>query len=141
MREIEDGEPERPPRVAPRIIAAPKVRQVYWCDFWSDVILPEMWKRRPVVVISFRNALHGPCSVVPCSTNPQEGRSAEWAHELSVSLDARKTWAVCNHLYTVSPSRLFPDKNGIPRLSEIEFDQILSRVLRWLPKPVGGAGD
>ncbi len=38
----------------PRIIAAPKIRQLYWCDFWCDAQLPEMWKTRPVIVVSYR---------------------------------------------------------------------------------------
>jgi hypothetical protein len=38
-------EPEQKPRrVKPRIIAAPKHGQIYWCDFWLDAQLPEMWK-------------------------------------------------------------------------------------------------
>lgn len=123
----------RPAWVKPSIIAAPKIRQVYWCDFWGDARLPEMWKRRPVVVLSFRNQLNGPCSVVACSTDPQEGKSAAWAHELSLSLDGRKTWVVCNHLYTVATSRLHADKAGIHRLGEPEFNEILTKVLQWLP--------
>ncbi len=97
-------------------------------------MLPEMWKTRPVVVISYKNTLHGPCLVCPTSTDPQEGRSEDWAHELSISLDGRKSWVICNHLYTVSPSRLSQVKGGVPRLSEEEFHQILERVMRWLPR-------
>jgi len=49
-------EPElTPPRVQPRIKAAPKHGQIYWCDFWLDAQLPEMWKTRPVVVVSYKN--------------------------------------------------------------------------------------
>ena len=64
-------EPEnKPPPVKPRIIAAPKLRQIYWCDFPLDAQLPEMWKTRPVVVISYKNILHGPCTVIPMTTEP-----------------------------------------------------------------------
>jgi mRNA interferase MazF len=124
----------RPPRVTPSIKAAPAIRQVYWCDFWEDTRLPEMWKRRPIIVLSYKNSLYGPCSVIACSTDPQEGKSAEWAHALSISLDGRTTSAVCNHIYTVSPSRLHVDKGGIRRLPEAEFNLILTKVLKWLPK-------
>lgn len=124
----------RPQWVKPTIIAAPMIRQIYWCDFWSDVRLPEMWKRRPIVVLSYKNTLSSACSVIACSTDPQEGKSAQWAHELSVSLDGRKTSAVCNHIYTVAPSRLHVDKGGILRLPEAEFNLILTKVLQWLPR-------
>ena len=60
----------KPPWVAPRIKAAPKIRQIYWCDYWQDARLPEMWKTRPVIVVSYKNTLTGPCLVVPVSTDP-----------------------------------------------------------------------
>jgi mRNA interferase MazF len=74
---------QKPQRVQPRIIAAPKIRQLYWCDFWQDAMLPEMWKTRPVIVVSYKNALYGPCLVVPTSTDPQTDNP--WAHRLSVT--------------------------------------------------------
>ena len=124
-----------PPCVAPKIHAAPKIRQIYWCSFWTDVILPEMHKKRPVVIISHKNTLYGPCLVLPTSTDPQEGKSAEWAYKLSIRPDGSSdTWVVCNHLYTVSPSRLEPLHGPvIPRLPEDEFNEILAKALKWLP--------
>ena len=62
----------KPPWVPPRIKAAPKIRQIYWCDYWKDARLPEMWKTRPVIVVSYKNTLTGPCLVVPVSTEPQD---------------------------------------------------------------------
>ncbi len=124
---------QQPPSVKPRITAAPKLRQVYWCDFPRDAQLPEMWKTRPVVVMSYRNALHGPCLVVPISTKAQ--REMQWAWELSISLDGRKSWAVCNHLYTVAPSRFSQIRGKIPLLPETDFNEILKRITAWLPRP------
>ena len=95
---------ERPGWVKPRIIAAPKIRQVYWCDFWADAHLPEMWKTRPVIVVSYKNTLHGPCLVVPTTTSPQPDNP--WGFKLSLRVDAaRASWAVCNQPSTVAPSR------------------------------------
>lgn len=132
---IDKTEFERPPRVQPRIHAAPRVRQIYWCDFPKDAHLPEMWKTRPAVVISYRkHTLSGHCTVVACSTDPQDGASAEWAHELSVLLDGKPTFVVCNHIYTVATSRLSIDKGGLVRLAEDEFEAILAKILKWLPK-------
>jgi mRNA interferase MazF len=124
---------QKPPRVQPRIIAAPKAGQVYWCDFWRDAQLPEMWKTRPVIVISYKNTLHGPCLVVPLSTEPQG--NSPWAWELSFSLDGRKTYVVCNHLYTVAPSRFSTFPGKIPRLADQEFNEVLKRISAWLPTP------
>jgi len=123
----------KPPKVHPRIKAAPKIRQIYWCDFPRDAQLPEMWKTRPVVVLSYKNTLHGPCLVAPLSTDPQLGNP--WALPASISLDGRNTWVVCNHLYTVAPSRFSAFPGGkIPRFKEEEFHQILGLVLQWLPR-------
>ncbi len=127
-------EPERqPPRVQPRIKAAPRHGQIYWCDFWLDAQLPEMWKTRPVVVISYKNTLSGPCLVVPTTTKPQG--SSPWAWEMSLSIDGQMSWVVCNHLYTIAPSRLTQIKGTIPRVPSPEFNEILKCVMAWLPRP------
>jgi mRNA interferase MazF len=127
-------EPEQKPRrVQPRIIAAPKHGQIYWCDFWLDAQLPEMWKTRPIVVLSYKNTLHGPCLVVPTTTEPQG--DSPWRWELSISIDGRRNWVVCNHLYTVAPSRLSQVKGRIFRVPNAEFNEILKRVYAWLPRP------
>ena len=123
----------RPPKVPPRIIAAPRLRQLYWCDFWRDAHLPEMWKTRPVVIVSYKNGLHSPCLVVPTSTEPQ-GMNP-WAVELSSSIDGQRSWAVCNQPSTIAPSRLSQAKGKIPLISEADFNQILARLFAWLPKP------
>ena len=124
---------EQPPRVRPRIIAAPKIRQLYWCDFWRDAHLPEFWKTRPVVVVSYKNLLHGPCLVVPCSTEPQDRNP--WAYMLTTSIDGRASWAICNQPSTIAPSRLSQARGKIPRVSEAEFNEILARLNKWLPVP------
>jgi mRNA interferase MazF len=124
---------QTPPRVKPRIIAAPKLRQVYWCDFWKDARLPEMWKRRPVIVVSYKNTLQGPCLVVPTTTKPQG--DSPWAFQISNPVDGRESWAICNHPYTVSPSRFSQVGSRIPSVSKAEFNEILRRLKDWLPRP------
>jgi len=118
-----------------KIKAAPRIRQLYCCDFRGDVLTPEMGKKRPVVILSYRNTLHGVCLVLPVSTDPQDGQSAAWAHKLSLGADrGRTSWVVCNHLYTVSTRRLEPLADAvIPRLTEAEFDAILTVTRRWMP--------
>lgn len=126
------------PKLSLRIKASPAIRQIYWCSFPEDTYIPEMGKERPVLVTSFRNTLKGHCLVLPISTDPQEGKSSEWAHKLSVKVDGKRdSWVVCNHLYTVSTVRLAPAR-VIPRLSVVEFEDILKRMYKWLPVPGGG---
>lgn len=129
---------EAPPKVAPRLTAAPKIRQLYWCDFPQDAQLPEFWKRRPVIVLSYRNILHGAVTVVPCSTQAQPGN--KWAFPLQTTIDGRAAFAICDKLSTVAVSRLVPDKGGIVRMPEVEFDIMLRLVLAWLPVPMLVAG-
>ncbi|MEQ1639873.1 MAG: type II toxin-antitoxin system PemK/MazF family toxin [Novosphingobium sp.] len=122
-----------PPKVAPRLIGAPKIRQLYWCDFPQDAQLPEFWKRRPIIILSFRNTLHGAVTVVPCSTQAQPDN--KWAFPLKTTVDGQAAWAICDKISTVAVSRLLPDKNGIRRLQQTEFEAMLQLVLEWLPKP------
>ena len=121
-----------PPKVAPSLVGAPKIRQLFWCDFPKDAQLPEFWKRRPVIVLSYRNTLHGAVTVVPCSTQAQAGN--RWAFPLQTTIDGRAAWAICDKLTTLAVSRLVPDKGGIMRLPEPEFEDMLRVVLEWLPK-------
>lgn len=125
---------EAPPRVPPRILAAPKIRQIYWCDFWQDAHLPEMWKTRPVVVVSYKNTLHGPCLVVPLSTVPHDPADP-WAYRLSVEIEGVASWAICNLPSTVAPSRFSQFKGKIPLLPKPDFNEVLGRLMKWLPVP------
>lgn len=124
-----------PPKIAPRLIGAPKIRQLFWCDFPQDAQLPEFWKRRPVIILSYRNTLHGAVTMVPCSTQAQAGN--QWAFPLRTTIDGRAAWAICDKISSIAVSRLVPDKNGIARMPEPEFDDMLRLVLEWLPTPSG----
>lgn len=126
---------DRPQRIKPRITAAPKLRQIYWCEFWKDAQLPEMWKTRPVIIISYKNTLHGTCLVIPTSTANQVEN--KWAHQLSVSIegDGVVSWAICNHLSTIATSRLKQFNQGVTLLPKEDFNQILDIVMKWLPEP------
>ena len=86
--------------------------------------------------------MRGHCLVLPITTKPQTGLGASWAYELQTQPLGRRSWVVCNHLYTVSTTRLAPPGTRvIPRLPEAEFEAILFVVARWLPAlPQQGAG-
>lgn len=125
---------DKPLWVKPRITSAPKIRQLYWCEYWQDARLPEMWKTRPVIVVSYKNSLHGICTVVPLSTEPQDDN--RWAVRLSLKVDGRSiSWAVANQLTSVSTSRLVQFNAGFPVLPKADFNQVLERIALWLPKP------
>lgn len=126
----EEGD-EKPPKIKPRLTSAPKIRNMYWCDFPKDAQLPEFWKRRPVIVISRKRNLHGTVTVIPCSTADQTGN--QWAVELKTSIDGRKSWAICDKIYTVAVSRLLPHSGAVPTLPQDEFVLVLGKVLEWLP--------
>ncbi len=122
-----------PPKVTPQVRSAPKVRQVYWCDFPEDAQLPEFWKRRPVIVTSYNgHTLNGAVTIVPCTTKEQGNN--KWAFSLRTSIEEAKSWAICDKISTVAVSRLTVDRNGILSLPMNEFNEMLKIVLTWLPK-------
>lgn len=121
-----------PPRIKPRLKSAPKIRQFYWCDFPADAHLPEFWKRRPVIILSYKHTLHGAATVIPCSTQTQPNNP--WAFPLRTTIDGKAAWAICDKLTTIAISRLLPDKSGIQRMPEEEFHDLLQVVMRWLPQ-------
>jgi mRNA interferase MazF len=118
-----------PPRVTPDVIGAPRIRQMYWCRLPTDAELPELWKVRPVIVVSYRNTLHGHVTVIPTTTVDQEGN--EWGYKLSTTM-GRPSWAICDKPLTVAVSRLQRFRL-IPRITETELKAILERLFRWLP--------
>lgn len=122
---------KRPPRRKPRIQAAPKIRQVYLCEFPKDAQLPEMWKTRPVIILSYRNKLHGAVTVVPTTT--QQNDLDPWLVSIDWGLSERTSYAICDKPTTIAVSRLFPPQTPVPRISEHDFNLVLSRVMAWLP--------
>ena len=124
--------PEPPPKVKPKIKSAPKIRQMYWCDFPNDAQNPEFWKRRPVIVISANARLTGSVTVIPCSTQAQ---TSKWAFPLHTTIDGKAAWAICNYPTTIAVSRLIPHKSQIIRMPEGEFNDMLSLIHSYLPSP------
>lgn len=131
-----------PPRIEPALRLAPKVRDMYWCDFPEDARLPEFWKRRPVIVVASDRRLYGAVTVIPCSSLDQTGN--RWAYELTTTIDGKgPSWAICDKPSTLSVSRLVPAHQGKVRLPQEEFTEVLKLLLTWLPKlaspaPVAG---
>nr|WP_294550253.1 type II toxin-antitoxin system PemK/MazF family toxin [uncultured Rhodopila sp.] len=99
-----------------RIKATPKIRNVYYCDFPEAALPPEFSKRRPVIVVSYRNSLTAPILVVPQTTQaqPHNGWEVKLARNPTPA-ESCEVWAVCNHLYTVSCTRLTATHGEVPK--------------------------
>ncbi len=125
---------DKPKKFPPKITSAPKIRDLYWCDFPKDAQFPEFWKRRPVIILSYRLNLYGAATIIPCSTSPQDKN--KWAYKLNTRIDDQGgyNWAICDKITTVAVSRLSSDRSGVKRVSETEFSEILKIIFTWLPK-------
>ena len=90
-----------------------------------------------MVVIGNRNlVLKGSSLVVPVSTDTQEGN--KWAFKLPAyitdKIEGRESWAIWDHLVTVSNSRLRQMGGGSLKLKDGDFNALLALVLDCLPK-------
>lgn len=126
------NEQNKPPKIKARLKSAPKIRELFWCDFPEDAQLPEFWKRRPVIILSKSSTLHGSVVVVPCSTSADQ--EPKKAFPLRTTIDGRAAWAICDKPTTVAVSRLVVDNKGVMRLPVDEFHEMLKMVLDQLPK-------
>lgn len=129
-------EKEQPPRIPPRVISAPKPRQVYWCDFPKDAQLPEFWKRRPVVILSAKAQLYGVVTVVPLSSKAQPDNPLALAFQSPLPGE-NISWAICSHVMTIAVSRLAPPSKVIPRMDDKDFQHVLALVHSTIPIPRG----
>ena len=120
-----------PPKFIPRLKAAPKIRQLYWCDFPKDAQLPELWKKRPVIILSKTATLYGTVVIIPCST--KSNQDPRLSYRLTTTIDGRDAWAICDKPTTVAVSRLTTEQGNIPRLKEIEFNELLEVFFSLLP--------
>jgi len=115
-----------------KIKAAPKVGSLYWCSLYEEaqIHVPEFWKKRPVIVISRRNTLHGKVTILPITTdddNETYGNSIELSEITREKINGKRCWVVCDHPMTVATSRLdFVHKNP-PRIEPGELAPILEK--------------
>ncbi len=90
----------------------PRPGEIFICSYPKDMIVPEMIKTRPVVVVSpklkHRNKL---VTIVPLSTTtPKSIESYHYQLSLNQPLpfpwDTNPCWVICDHPMTVSFDRL-----------------------------------
>lgn len=116
-----------------KIKAAPKVGSLYWCTLHDEahIHIPEFWKKRPVLVVSRKNTLHGKVTVLPITTD-EDNASYENSIELSPAscnkINGKRSWVVCDHLMTVATSRLDFVHRNPPRLDPQELASILAKA-------------
>ncbi|WP_075358503.1 type II toxin-antitoxin system PemK/MazF family toxin [Caballeronia sordidicola] len=87
----------------------PRLGVVVQCDF-AGMVVPEMVKKRDVVVIARNKHNHHLVTVVPLSTTTP-ARIEDYHHRLERNLRVdgdpnAEVWAKCDMLYTVSLARL-----------------------------------
>ncbi|MFD1510221.1 type II toxin-antitoxin system PemK/MazF family toxin [Lacimonas salitolerans] len=122
-----------PPRVLPELRRAPRIGELYWCRLPKDAELPEMWKTRPVVIISPANTLSGSATLIPTSTVDQGNN--KWAELLETSIDGETSYAICDQLLTLAVSRLKAPELLTPRLGPEEINRIVTKIHLRLPQP------
>lgn len=83
----------------------PKPGTIVMCDFSTGFIVPEMVKKRPVVVVRKSKTNPKLVTIVPISqTEPEE--ITEVHVEIISPLDRKKAWIKCDMITTVSIDRL-----------------------------------
>ena len=133
---------EWPKRFTVTIKAAPRVGNLYWCAFHDErhIHVPEMWKIRPVVIVSRQNSLRGKATVLPFSTSERNAYGA-FAFEASAETQrllgsATRTWILCDHPVTVATSRLSQIKGKVPKLHRDDLAAVLELMLKNLASPM-----
>lgn len=125
-----------------RITSAPKVGSLYWCSLHPEsmIHLPEFWKKRPVLIISRKNVLHGKVIVLPITTdddNEVYENSIELSQATCDKINGKRCWVVCDHPMTVATSRLDFVHRNPPRVEKEELSVILdklhSTIAGWTP--------
>ena len=117
------------------ILSRPRFQQVYWVDFPHDAYAPEFVGEHPGIVIRSAGNLNEPCVVVPLTSRDQGARPH--TYKLTRNPNPRSngdSWAVCDHLYTISLCRLRPfldrfKQNAYPKVSDVDMREISKRVV------------
>lgn len=87
-------------------------------------------EKRPVVVISRKNSLHGKVIVLPITTdedNENHEHSVELSKDACDKINGKRCWVVCDHPMTVATSRLDFVHKSPPRITRDELEPILDK--------------
>lgn len=117
----------------------PRPGMVVMCDF-SGYIVPEMVKKRPVVVVARNRKNRQLVTVVPLSTTAPD-KLEDHHHQLSANPLPGKEhitcWAKCDMIATVSLAQLdrykFAHRQYVtPVLPDVDFEAIKSAIMNAL---------
>lgn len=134
------GDEDTPPRIQPSLKYAPKIGELYWCDLPKDAQLPELWKKRSVVVISLGVKMYGTAVIVP-TTSVDPGNDPHLL-KLSKSLDDRTSYAICDKPMTVAVSRFHLPGSGVKqRLDKDEVNEVIKKLHDVIPAPLPSKND
>lgn len=128
-----DGTASFPPKISASLTRAPRIGELYWCDLPVDAILPELWKKRSVVVISKNAHLHGTAIVLPTSSDME--KNPKYMREISCSLDERVSYAICDKPMTLAIGRFYRPLGAPPKLPSAEVDELLRILYQVIPSP------
>lgn len=114
----------KPPKPKLQLRSVPRYGQVYWCDFSISNVLPEFDDVHPAIVIRSGQKLDRPHLVLPMTTVDHTGDvyAYEMPRNPNPKKPDRRSWVICNQIYTVASERLRPmsDVYNNPRFPVIE---------------------
>ena len=108
--------------------------QLVYCDF-RGMIVPEIVKKRPVVIVSWRYR-HQLCTVVPIST-VAPSVIEDWHYKLPTkslptSLRSEECWAKCDMITTVATSRLDRVRNAGQRANFFVLEDDFAEIVKGI---------
>jgi mRNA-degrading endonuclease toxin of MazEF toxin-antitoxin module len=100
--------------------------------------MPEIWKRRPALVISHRDHhLKGTCLVLPVTTKTERDNT-RWCYTMpdyAVKVLGEPSLILCSYPITVAVSRLEQVKGSVVMMQQDDFNKVLALVREWMPEP------
>lgn len=127
-------------RPATRLWRSTRVGEVYWCEFNSQLnYLPEFDDKHLVVVLKGGKREDDVHVVIPLTSKDQSQNPHAYKLQQNPNpKSASDSWAVCDHIYTVSFRRLDPlrDGKGKPltpeKINAADLAAISRKVMRVL---------
>ena len=119
------------------ITRAPRLAECYWIDFPHDAYEPEFVGEHPGVIIKPARNFHDVCVIVPLTT--RDGDPSPYKYQLGKNPNpisrakGEKSFAICNHLYTIHPHRLryIKDRHDRPvyeKVDQSDLEEIFTRI-------------
>ena len=115
LRSMTTDDADRPPRYPCRIVGAPSIRQLFWCDLPKDAICQSCGSVD--LCSSSHSKTPDPAPLPSCPARRRIRAGNVWAYRLKTTIDGHPSWVICDKPSTVAVSRLASDKGGVRRLA------------------------